>query len=191
MLDVLADSGLTWAEVVRIWNELAAPEGWRPEITPEGIFIAPPPSGAHHRIAARIDRALATAIAADLEVHQTSGIAIASIGALFMPDLCVLHGAQVPPRPEPVPAEHLLLAVEITSRNNAEHDRKRKKRAYAQAPIGQYLLVDAFDEDGPTVSLFSDPVAGVYRNTVRTPFGHQVSLAAPVELILDTAGFPR
>src|SRR5437868_2575112 len=51
MPGLLADSGLTWADVLRTWNELTVPEGWRPEITPGGIVMTPPPSGAHNLIA--------------------------------------------------------------------------------------------------------------------------------------------
>ena len=51
-------------------------------------------------------------------------------------------------------------------------------------------MVDAFDEDGPTVSLFSNPVDGAYHNAVRVSFGQKIALAAPVDVVLDTALFP-
>jgi Uma2 family endonuclease len=190
MTSALADSGLTWADVLRTWNELDVPEGWRPEITPEGILMTPPPSGLHNRIDAVINRALVAALDERFEIYHTLGVAVRSIGGIFIPDLCVAVGANVSNGTEPVDSKHVVLAVEITSPRNASHDRKRKKWAYAHGGIAQYLLVDAFDEDGPAISLFSHPEDGLYRTTERTPFGHKVSLAAPVTTIIDSSLFP-
>jgi Uma2 family endonuclease len=191
MTTMVADSGFSWAYVLQTWNELNVPEGWRPEITPEGIFMSPPPIGSHNLIADELHHAVGTAIdRSRFGVFQTQGVAIRSIGGIFVPDLCVAERAAVPHGSEPVESEHVVLAVEITSRSNAHHDRKRKKWAYAHGGIGQYLLVDAFDEDGPTVSLFSNPVDGIYRNTIKTPFGQKITLAAPVSVVIDTASFP-
>ncbi len=94
------------------------------------------------------------------------------------------------PEDQLVAAEYVALAVEITSRSNARHDRKRKKWAYAPGPVPQYLLIDAYDEDGPTVSLFSNPADAAYRNVTRASFGQKITLAAPVAVVLDTAQFP-
>jgi Uma2 family endonuclease len=190
MTTMLADSGLTWADVLRTWSELEVPEGWRPEITPRGIVMTPPPSGAHNLTAETIHGALKVAVEDSLGVFQTLGVGIPSIGGIFIPDLCVVAREHVPDGTEPVASEYVVLAVEITSRYNAAHDRKRKRWAYAHGAIDQYLLIDAFDEDGPTVSLFSNPAEGVYRNAVRMAFGQIISLAAPVKVDLDSRLFP-
>jgi hypothetical protein len=52
-----------------------------------------------------------------------------------------------------------------------------------------YLLIDRFDEDGPAVTLFYDPVDGHYQHVVRIPFGEKVSLPEPFGIDLDTGGF--
>jgi hypothetical protein len=36
-----------WAYLLRAWQELDIPEGWRAEIREEGIVVTPPPSAAH------------------------------------------------------------------------------------------------------------------------------------------------
>jgi hypothetical protein len=60
---MLADSGLTWPNVLRTWSGVKAPEGWQqPEITPDRIFIAPPPSDTHQLTAETVRRALAIAV---------------------------------------------------------------------------------------------------------------------------------
>jgi hypothetical protein len=33
----------TWESLLRIWRDLDVPEGWRPELTAEGIIVTPPP----------------------------------------------------------------------------------------------------------------------------------------------------
>lgn len=111
------------------------------------------------------------------------------VGAIYVPDLCVAPVDRISPGSEPVPAEYVLLAVEITSRGNADNDRKKKHSACANGSIPQYLLVDAFDEDGPAVSLFSDPVKGVYSRFVRFPFGEPIKIGDPFGIELDTTGF--
>lgn len=82
------------------------------------------------------------------------------------------------------------MAVEITSSGNARHDRTKKLWAYAHAPVPLYLLIDRFDEHGPTVTLFSEPVNGAYQVSVRTSFGKRVTLPEPFDVELATEGFP-
>lgn len=52
-----------------------------------------------------------------------------------------------------------------------------------------YLLIDRFAEDGPTVTLHSEPGAGFYRHVHHVPFGEKIALPGPVELTLETAEF--
>jgi Uma2 family endonuclease len=189
MRGTVPDWGLSWADILRTWQELDVPEGWRPEISPEGIVVTPPPNGAHNLIAAAVHRALVAVTTGRFEVFQTLGVAVPSIGGIFIPDLCVVPTDAIPHGTEPPAGHHVVLAVEITSRSNAEHDRKRKKWAYAHAPVGQYLLIDAFDEDGPSVCLFSNPAAGVYRDAVRTAFGQALTLGPPLAMELDSRAF--
>ncbi|WP_375336016.1 Uma2 family endonuclease [Nocardia sp. SYP-A9097] len=62
--------------------------------------------------------------------------------------------------------------------------RVEKPRAYAEAGIPIYLLID---RDTCETIVYSLPVDGVYSLPVRLPFGAQVELPAPVEIALDTA----
>jgi Uma2 family endonuclease len=187
---VLTNSALTWADVLRTWGEIKAPVGWRPEITPDRVFISPPPSSAHILIAETVDRAFVSALDDDLGVFHALSVGVSSVGGIFMPDLSLIARERVPQDDEPVASEHVVLVVEITSRANADRDRRLKRRAYARGGVAQYLLIDAYDEDGPTVSLFSNPAGGVYRRMVGVAFGQVISLAAPVKVDLDTAPFP-
>lgn len=189
MSTAFAGSALTWDYLLHTWRDLEVPDGWRPELTVEGIQMTPPPGGSHNLIADLVHRALLTAAPQRCGVFQTQGVGVRQIGGIYVPDLCVAPRAFIPHGPDPVPAEHVLLAVEITSRGNGEYDRKKKRWAYAHGPIPQYLLIDGFDEDGPAVSLFSDPVEGVYRRAIRIPFGEPIAIGSPFGVELDTTGF--
>ncbi|MFH9425845.1 Uma2 family endonuclease [Streptomyces sp. NPDC017529] len=73
----------------------------------------------------------------------------------------------------------------------AKTDRTKKLWAYAHAPVPAYLLVDRFDEHGPTTSLFTEPQNGAYKHAERAPFGEAVELPGPFFGTLHTAPFPR
>ncbi|HEX5403500.1 MAG TPA: hypothetical protein VFX16_14490 [Pseudonocardiaceae bacterium] len=51
------------------------------------------------------------------------------------------------------------------------------------------LTVAGVDEDGPAVSLFSNPVDGHYQHITPITFGEKISLSARFDLDLDTADF--
>lgn len=183
------DSPMTWDDILRTWRELEVPEGWRPELTVEGISMTPPPGGTHNLIAASINRQLLPAVPDGCDVFQTLGVGVRQAGGIYVPDVCVVPRAAVPPGPDPVHSADVLIAVEITSPGNAEHDRKKKKWAYAHGDIPCYLLIDPYDEDGASASLFTQPIGGVYSTTNRTAFGRSVVLNEPFGVDLSTAEF--
>ncbi|NIH84829.1 Uma2 family endonuclease [Amycolatopsis granulosa] len=189
MSTAFAGSAMAWERLLDTWRELRVPEGWRPELTAEGIQMTPPPGGKHNLIADLVDDALRRVRPAGCGIFQTLGVGIHATGSIYVPDLCVVPRDAVPDDSDPVLAEHVLLAVEITSPSNGDHDRKKKKWAYAHGGIPQYLLIDAFDEDGPAVSLFTEPVQGVYSRTVRVPFGQPAEIGEPFGIRVETAGF--
>jgi Uma2 family endonuclease len=135
----------------------------------EGIQMTPPPVGSHNLIADWVNRALLQAVPDGSELFQTQDVGIERTGGIDVPDFYVAPRGAVPHNSDPVPAEHVPLAVEITARGDVRHDRSNKKWAYAHGPIPLYLLIDQFDENGPAVSLFSKPVEGVYGKTIRDP----------------------
>lgn len=181
----------TWDELLYQWQELDVPEGWRAEIVEERIVMTPPPDNAHNLIADRVHKSLVRSMPDDWAVFQTAGASVPLRKNLFIPDLMVVPRQQVPAddAPTPIPAEKALLAVEITSKGNADTDRKTKLWAYAHAEVPLYLLIDRFAETGPTVELFSSPDGGAYQESHRVPFGKEITLPEPVEMTLDTGEF--
>ncbi|WP_406138755.1 Uma2 family endonuclease [Streptomyces sp. NBC_01089] len=183
-----------WDDLLRAWRELDVPEGWRAEIDGGQILVVPPPHAHHNGIAETVQRVLYRTLADELGIYQTLGIHIAPLGKLYVPDLVVmpksLIAAADPDTSDPVDAAEALLVVEITSRSNAKDDRTKKLWAYAHAPVPAYLLIDRFDEHGPTTTLFSAPLNGAYKHSERVPFGEQLKLPDPFGGLLDTGAFP-
>ncbi|WP_033257798.1 MULTISPECIES: Uma2 family endonuclease [Kitasatospora] len=189
MAVMAVESDQQWSYLLDTWRELDAPEGWRTEIEGGRIQLVPPPNMDHNVIAVLISRALTRRLPDDLGVFQTAGVQIARMEKLYIPDLLVA-GMTGLPKEGPLDAAEALLAVEITSRSTARLDRTKKLWGYAHAPVPLYLLVDRFDEPGPTVTLYSEPSDGAYGQSVRVPFGKPVELPAPFDCVLETADFP-
>ncbi|MDT0464988.1 Uma2 family endonuclease [Streptomyces gibsoniae] len=87
--------------------------------------------------------------------------------------------------------EGVLMAVEVTSYDSDTHNRDRveKPRAYAEAGIPVYLLIDR-DYLSVVVHSHPDPEDG-YRVTHTVKFGEKVILPAPVGIELDTEELKR
>ncbi|WP_191269114.1 Uma2 family endonuclease [Nocardiopsis terrae] len=181
-----------WDYVLGTWKELDVPEGWRAEIVDDnGVVLVAPPSDPHNYIAVRITRALNGVVPDDWDVYQTLGIQLPAIERLYMPDLVVMPESVVlDPEQTPCPADAAELAVEIVSRSSRDVDRKKKLWGYAHAPIPLYLLVDAWDENGPSVTLYEQPGNGRYNQATTADFGDKIRLPEPFGLEIDTSRFP-
>jgi len=76
------------------------------------------------------------------------------------------------------------MVLEVTS-SRPDGDRD-KRRAYAQAGIPLYLLVDREEKQ---VRLFADPAGRDYRRATSAPFGEKLDLPKPFGFTLDSAPF--
>ncbi|WP_199551758.1 Uma2 family endonuclease [Streptomyces sp. N35] len=187
--------GRPWDYLLQSWREVDAPEGWRAEIDEEQIVLVPPPHARHNRIAAVVQRGLYQNLPEELDIYQTLGLHIAPLDKLYVPDLVVvpseLTATADPDRNDPVDAAEALLVVEITSKGNAKDDRTKKLWAYAHAPVPVYVLIDRFDEHGPTTTVFSEPLNGAYKHAERVPSGDPLSRGAALDTTGDTGPSPR
>lgn len=179
-----------WDTALATWEELEASEGWRTEIVNGEIVMSPAPGVAHGRIASKVHRACAGQLNLTFEVVQNLGVRIDSAKMLTIPDLIVVDDQVLVPGLSTLQSENIHLAVEITS-GNAARDRKDKLKAYAQGGIPWYLLIDEHDRRGPGVTLYSDPVDGLYRKDVRVPFGEMVLIGSPLNVKIDTGMFTK
>lgn len=176
--------------LLRAWQDMDVPDGWRAEIINGAITVMPPPSIAHNRIGTRVNKALVRAVPDDWGVHQTLGLSIPRIGELYVPDFVVIPDAAVEAAQIAPSAEDALLVVEIVSKHNAEQDRKKKLWGYAHGQVPLYLLIDAWEQNGPTVVLYEQPQNGRYHHATTVEFGDSIILPKPFDLELDTSEFP-
>ncbi|MEU5161302.1 Uma2 family endonuclease [Streptomyces sp. NPDC020875] len=189
----MSDDG-PWDLILETWRELDVPEGWHAEIDGDQITLAPPPHRHHNHITEGVQRALyGGGLPKDLGLYQTLGVQITPLQRLYVPDLVIVpreltSGAS--DTKDPVDAGEALLVVEVTSKGNANVDRVRKLRAYAQALVPVYLLIDRFDPDGPASTVLTEPEGGIYTSVQRVPFGEIVQLPEPFDIKIDTTDFP-
>ncbi|MFJ8447284.1 Uma2 family endonuclease [[Kitasatospora] papulosa] len=187
--------GRPWDYLLRTWQALDVPEGWRAEIDEGQIVLVPPPHAHHNGIAAKVQRRLYTNLPEELEIYQTLGVHVAPLDKLYVPDLVVMPAELIeaadPETSAPMDASEALLIVEITSKGNAREDRTKKYRAYARAGVPMYLLLDRFDTRGAMATLFTEPNEdGTYKRSDPVPFGKPLLLPAPFDVTLPTDGFP-
>ncbi|MFZ3558569.1 Uma2 family endonuclease [Streptomyces sp. BH055] len=84
-----------------------------------------------------------------------------------------------------VPADEVLMVLDVTSRDpeTSGRDRREKPRLYAESGIPVYVLVD---RDSHEVKVHSQSDGVRYGQVVTVPFGKAVSLPEPVGIELDT-----
>lgn len=104
-----------------------------------------------------------------------------------IPDGCLVPSDRImgAPRAEWVEPDGVLMTVEVTSwdRDTNQRDRIDKPRAYAEAGIPVFLLVD---RDSREVTVHSEPKNGEYQDRHSVAFGKSVLLPEPVAFELDT-----
>lgn len=186
-VDHTAGNSPEWDDLVRIWEQADAPEGWKVEIIEGIVTMSPPPDSIHNFIAVKVQRRLYSVLPEDWDIYQTLGTAVPVRKGCYIPDLAVVPDDVVLDKTgEYVPAAAAKLVVEVTSKSNASNDRIAKAAGYARAGVPLYLLVDRWAPAGPTITLYGEPTGDVYRVLQTVKFGDELVLPAPFELALDT-----
>ncbi|MFF5977637.1 Uma2 family endonuclease [Streptomyces olindensis] len=178
-----------WDELLWVWEQTQAPKGCKVEIIDGIVTVTTLAATSHHRIAESIHRRLSGVIPEHWHIFQRLGTAVPARLGLYVPDLVVVPEMPARGHDTFVPAAVARLAVEITSKATARHDRTVKAAGYAEAGVPLYLLVDGLAPGGPTVTLYGEPKEGVYRLLQAGKFGERIRLPAPFGLELDTGSF--
>ncbi|MFF6774709.1 Uma2 family endonuclease [Streptomyces sp. NPDC012637] len=168
---------------------LDTPEGFRAELIEGEIVVTPPPDGDHEKHISRIARQVIRRALADMDFSGNKGLRLTSAAGQprdhVIPDITfaplvadVFGGAD-----SWMPGDGVAMALEVTS-TRPNKDRDVKRRCYARGRIPLHLLVD---RDDSTVTLFTDPQNGDYREQHRVPFGKPVPLPEPFGFDLETS----
>ena len=168
-----------------------APKGFRIELLDGEIVVTPPLNSHHGEIIGLIAEQVFAKSTVRMNFNPEQGLIVPTRGitetgrvipdGTFAPaELRLFRGNE-----SWLPAEGVALVVEVTS-SHPERDREAKRRAYADAGIPLYLLVDRQEE---LVILFGRPEGNDYRRATNAPFGEKLELPKPFGFTLDTAPF--
>ena len=188
-MSITIEPATGWSALMHTWQTLDLPDGWKAEIADGSLRVTPPPGDVHNNIADLVHKVLARAPRDDWGIYQNRGVRISGLARLYIPDLLVMPLDAPREDNGNVLGRHTLLAVEITSRDNADYDRHNKVTAYAHGEVPVYLLIDGWAPEGARCTVYADPAKGEYRRTTITPFGEPVRIPEPIGLELDTRRF--
>ncbi|MDT9693126.1 Uma2 family endonuclease [Streptomyces sp. P9(2023)] len=170
---------------------LDTPEGFRAELIEGEIVVTPPPDGDHEDYINVIVKQVIRRSAIDVDFSGNKGLTLEGIpdapkdhvipdGTFAPNELRLYRGAD-----SWMPCEGVAMVLEVTS-SRPNRDRETKRRCYARGDIPLYLLVD---RGATSVTLFTDPAGGDYRERHMVPFGKPLPLPDPFGFDLETADF--
>ncbi|TJZ42247.1 Uma2 family endonuclease [Streptomyces piniterrae] len=170
---------------------LETPTGFRAELIEGDIVVTPPTDGDHEEYLAAMNEQVVSASATAMRWYGGKGLKLPGLEP--NPADHVIPDATIAPRAlrlfrgaSPwMASDGVAMVIEVTS-TRPRNDRVAKRHGYARAGIPLYLLVD---RDKSTVTLFSEPKDGDYRESHSTPFGKPVPLPAPFSFDLETSDF--
>jgi Uma2 family endonuclease len=181
--------------MLRFAIENTVGDRYKVEILGGSIIVSPMARNIHALIVAALVRLLARSLTDEYIVSERLEFVVDKSNSP-QPDLAVLPHDALRARMDEttnLPSEALLV-VEVTSPSNAMTDRKwgLKYKAYAKGMVPAYLLVDLYADDGPSMTLFTEPNGRRYLAEQTVPFGKKLHLPEPfADVVIDSSGFPR
>ncbi|QES50456.1 Uma2 family endonuclease [Streptomyces venezuelae] len=179
----------TYEELRRLAEEIAAitpsDKKFKIEIDgPEILTSMVSRTTAHGMIVLRLRRQI-EAQASEMVALNDTNLENPQVEKLRVPDLMALPEDSLDPTTDAVSSELVELVAEVVSKTNPENDYVKKLKAYPAMNIPVYLLIDP--RKG-AVTVYSDPVAGVYRASHEYAFGDTVPAG---RWTIDSSVFPR
>lgn len=178
------------ADLEQVWAGLDVP-GHRVELLDGCIVVSPSASRSHSRAVQWLIQSVIDRVRdAGWEFHTNLTLHVAATRERLIPDL------MISPRDAPQFDENelyghgTLLVAEVTSPSSQGRDRIAKVRAYAQAQVPLYLIIDLLAEP-IALTLFSGPDRDGYRRCDRAAAGQPLVLPEPFGISLDTGTLPR
>ncbi|MFJ7899116.1 Uma2 family endonuclease [Streptomyces sp. NPDC096198] len=175
--------------LLEIFQTLDTPEGFRAELIEGEIVATPPPDGDHEDCISLIMKQVVRRSRTDMDFSGNKGLKLRGgdgcpkdhvipDGTFAPRDLRIFRGAD-----SWMPCEGVAMVLEVTS-TKPGIDREGKRRCSARGGVPLYLLVD---RETSSVTLFSEPDHGDYRQHCAIPFGKPLPLPEPFAFDLETA----
>jgi Uma2 family endonuclease len=161
------------------------PEDLRYELIDGRLVLTPHARPSHQMISKNVGFAIDQRCPEEFVLNIEQAILIAPHIEL-VPDAVILSEAA--PDTSPVPADDVLLVVEVISKSSQSTDRKYKLDRYANAGIPFYWIIDPL-ADRVTFTQFSLHVDGFYTEVLQTD--RRVTVQEPWEITLDLPAWTR
>jgi Uma2 family endonuclease len=172
------------ADLERVYASLDIP-GHRIELLDGQVTVSPTASRPHSRIVQRLQEALWERIQEhDWEWHANLTLHVAATRERLVPDLWICPPDAPQFDENEVYGQGALLVAEVVSPTSQHRDLVEKARAYAQAGVPLYLVVDPCAAPAK-LTLFSRPRDDAYRSRAEAVAGKALMLPDPFRIELD------
>jgi Uma2 family endonuclease len=172
------------ADIERLWQSLDLP-GHRVELIDGQIVVSPTASRWHADVITELIDQLAPVKRRGWKRYTNLTAHMPATRNRFVPDLMVAPANAPGFGENELLAPGVLLAAEVISPSSRRDDRQVKHRAYAQARIPLYLVVDPYASP-PSVTLYCEPGRGGYEREQTASAGQPLRLPEPFGIDLDT-----
>jgi Uma2 family endonuclease len=185
--DLAAVAASEFADLERLWYAVDWPPGSRVELIDGELVVSPTGSVWHSEAVYCLTVQLVKlAERRNWVIHTNLTAYIPPTKERLIPDLMVAPRDAQPYGECELFASEALLVAEVVSPWSRRRDREVKPRAYAQAGVPLYMLIDRFHHE-PTVTLFSQPSEDGYGERQVAAAGEPLRLPKPFGIALDTA----
>jgi Uma2 family endonuclease len=172
------------ADLERVYASLDLP-GHRIELLDGQVTVSPTASRPHSRIVQKLQAALWARIQErGWEVHTNLTLHVAATRERLVPDLWICPPDAPQFDENEVYGQGALLVAEVISPASRHRDLVEKARAYSQAGVPLYLVVDPCTAP-VALTLYSDPQGDAYRSRAQADAGKALALPDPFAIELD------
>jgi Uma2 family endonuclease len=172
------------ADLEHVYASLDVP-GHRVELLDGQVTVSPTASRLHSRIVQRLQEALWGRIQEHgWELHTNLTLHVAVTRERLVPDLWICRPDAPAFDENEVYGQGALLVAEVVSSSSRHRDLVEKARAYAQAGVPLYLVIDPYVKPAALV-LHSNRRDNAYRSLTQAQAGKALTLPDPFGVELD------
>ncbi|MFC7880744.1 Uma2 family endonuclease [Streptomyces sp. NPDC057376] len=168
-------------------DELDVPDGYKAEIIRGNIIVSPWSKAYYLDVMELVCEQLRPYLP---EEHRISFgpflYVFPGVERAYGPDIHVSRRSVSRSTSTHMDGEALAFVAELTSSSTRDDDLTDKVEMYGRAGVPVYLLLDMQEEQA---TVLWTPSAKGYESRITRPFGEKLPIPAPLDCLLDTAGF--